>query len=330
VFKTNGQLLRELIARHEGVLAFGVSSAIEAIVAAKAGHKALYAGGYAAAALRGYPDMGIIGQFEMLQHIQYICEAVPTAQVIADIDDGYGSVHNVRRTVKDLCERTSAAGFHLEDQRYPKRCGHIAGKEILSLEESLGKLAAAIDMRNSIDPERVIIARTDAFSAAGGKKDPSIGGDMQEAVRRGIAYAIAGADLVWCEFPTASRESARAFAEGMASRMPKLGLAFNVSPSFRWDMEKDPMSREELVSMGYKYLFSTYAGLMASMRGVYEAASAFREKDIGGLIELQQRIAGTPTESAMKVVGVDLYQQIERRYSPEAGRRLDSSEGFGG
>lgn len=327
---TNGQLLRELIAKPEGVFAFGISSAIEAVVAKMAGHETLYVGGYAAAALRGYPDMGIIGQAEMLQHIQYICEAVPDCLVIADIDDGYGSEHNVRRTVKDLCEKTSIAGFHIEDQPHPKRCGHIAGKKVLPIEEFLGKLYAATDMKNSIDPLRIVIARTDAFSSAGGTKNPWIGGDIAEAVKRGLAYAKAGADLVWCEFPAASRRSADAFARGMANHMPSLGLAFNVSPSFRWDLEENPMTRPELVSMGYKYLFSTYAGLMASMRGVYQAALEFKEKDIGGLIELQKRLAGTPTQSAMKVLGVDRYQEIERRYSPEAGKRLDDSEGFKG
>jgi isocitrate lyase len=314
--------------RPEGVFAFGISHAADAIIAEMAGFDELYVGGYAAAAIRGLPDMGIIGQQEMLQHIQYICEAAPNRLVIADADDGYGSVHNVRRTVSDLCEKTYVAGFHMEDQRYPKRCGHIDGKDVLPLDEYMEKLEAAIDMKNDIDPTRIIVARTDAFSAASGTKDPEVGGDIHEAVRRGIAYAELGADLVWCEFPTPSRSSARAFAAGMQERMPKLGLAFNVSPSFRWDLETQPLTIKELSAMGYSYLFSTYPSLTASMHAVYQAAQEFKKYGIEGLAALQRRVAESPAISAMKVLGVPRYLDIERRYSARWTGLLNASKGI--
>mgnify|MGYP001579072498 FL=1 len=133
--KSPGTLLREEIVVNGGAFAYGISSAFDALVAYKAGQKIMYVGGYAASGLRGFPDMGIMTPTEMLQHIQYICEAVPDGIFMVDIDDGYGGVHNVRRIVRDLLTKTSIAAFHMEDQRNPKRCGHIAGKEIVPEEE---------------------------------------------------------------------------------------------------------------------------------------------------------------------------------------------------
>ena len=110
------------------------------------------------------------------------------------------------RTVQEFV-KTGVAGIHLEDQRFPKRCGHIAGKTIVSREEALGKYRAAVDTRNRLDPDFVLIARTDAYGA--------VGGSMEEAIWRGRAYADAGVDLVWAELSNASREPAIEFAKAM-------------------------------------------------------------------------------------------------------------------
>ena len=328
--QTNGRGAKLRTLMSKGVFALGVSSAMDAMIAKLAGHECLYLGGYAAAALRGRSDYGIIGGTEMLQAMMYVAEATDLPAV-ADIDDGYGSTHNVIRTVTDMLTKTNVAGIHIEDQKYPKRCGHIAGKEVLPMEEFLGKLRAALDTRDRVDYSRVVIARTDAFSAAGAKKDPRVGGDIDEALRRGLAYARAGADSVWCEFPTPSRESAKAFAEGMKACMPTLGLSFNLSPSFFWPAEEHPMTLRELQSFGYTFVFSTYPSLLASMYAVYENAKEFRAKDpVEALILLQSKIKGTPVESAMKVLGVDRYQEAERAYSPSAAEKQRTSDGFKG
>src|SRR5688572_27882770 len=112
--------------------------------------------------------------------------------------------------------KTCLAGIHLEDQRFPKRCGHIAGKTLVSREEALGKYRAAIDVRNRLDPDFFIIARTDAYGA--------LGGSMQEAIERGRMYADAGVDSVWAELSNASREPAIEFAEAMRKSHPQLPL----------------------------------------------------------------------------------------------------------
>ena len=121
--------------------------------------------------------------------------------VIVDADTGYGNAINVIRTVRNF-EDAGVAAIHIEDQVSPKRCGHVAGKMVISLEEAAGKLKAALDARR--DRDFVIIARTDAVAAAGGGLD--------EAIRRGKEYARIGCDMVFCEFPTADLEMPKRFA----------------------------------------------------------------------------------------------------------------------
>src|SRR3989344_6169414 len=157
--KNHGIFLKNALMDSKGAFAYGISSAIDALVAYEAGHRIMYVGGYAASGLRGLPDMGIMTATEMLQHIQYICEAAPNGIFMVDIDDGYGGVHNARRIVRDLLTKSSIAAFHIEDQKNPKRCGHIAGKEIVSEEEFLAKLQAVIGVRREFEASCLIIAR---------------------------------------------------------------------------------------------------------------------------------------------------------------------------
>ncbi|KKU52095.1 MAG: hypothetical protein A3H69_05410 [Candidatus Sungbacteria bacterium RIFCSPLOWO2_02_FULL_47_9] len=320
--------LCDLINRPKGVFAFGVASAIDAIAAEKAGIECIYAGGYSAAGLRGWPDMGILSGPEMVDHIRLITKAT-SLPVVADIDDGYGSVHNVVRTVTDLLETTSVAGFHLEDQRYPKRCGHIAGKEVIPIDEFAGKLRAASDIRNHLSGHCIIIARTDAFSAAGATIDSKIGGDIDEAVRRGIAYLDAGADMVWCEFPNADSKSAKAFSDNVRSQHPGAFFAFNISPSFTKDMWlRSELTEDSLASMGYKFRFATYPALLSNSANTYTLASLFAREATSALRGLKSELSGHPMESFMNTVGVSNYQEFEKKYNPGAKEKIEKSEGF--
>ena len=321
-------MLRALI-RQGHVFAYGVSSPLTARIAELTGHKALYAGGYAAAAERLLPDMGILTQTEMLQHVKYIARAV-SVPVMADIDDGYGGAHNVQRTVEDVITETDAAGFHWEDQKYPKRCGHIAGKEILPIQEAVGKLKLAIATRDRLDSERVVMARTDAFSAAGGKRNLMISGDIEEAIVRGCAYADVGADLVWCEFPAPDKMSAEMFAAGMRNHLPVLGLGFNISPSFNWCATAYHVRYQDLIDFGYTFLFATYPSIVASVLASQEWAQRFSGQgtQIEALKHLQREANGTMAESIMQLVGVPAYQLREEQYSPHAAQNLRTSDGF--
>ncbi len=327
----SGKWLRALLSRDKGVFAYGVYDALSAIVAELAGHECIYVGGYSDAAAVGLPDIGLRTMSEIRDHAKLISEAV-TTPLLVDIDDGYGSVNNVRRTVREFLALSQVAALHIEDQPFPKRCGHIAGKEVVPLNEFVGKLKVAIDTKNSIDSSRVIVARTDAFGAAGGKFDERLGGDIDEAVKRGIAYADAGADLLWCEFPTPDPRTAEAFAAGVKRVHPQMNFAFNISPSFSakdWLTIGAHLDENLLNELGYKLRFSTYPGLLEAASRVFDSAVAFKAEATDGIRNLKNRLSGHPAESIKKLIRLENYLALERKYDPRGGEKQDSSQGFG-
>ena len=321
-----------LMARPQGVQPFGVYDALSAIVAERAGCEALYIGGYAAAAVRGVPDIGLLSMFEMTQHVEYIA-AETSLPLMVDIDDGHGNANNVRRNVLRMLSvgrGRRVQAIHIEDQPYPKRCGHHSGKQVIPMKEFIGKLKAAIDMRDELGIDCAIIARTEAFSAAGGKKDERFGGDVEESIRRLVAYLYAGADSVWCEFPRPSLEIAEAISEGVRSIIPDAMLSINMSPSFsaeNWDLSQ--MTSARLNELGYKNRFSTYPSLVAAMKAVYDTALAFCGDQVQAMRVLKHSVVGCPTEIINELVRLQEYQEQEIRYDPNAAERFRTSEGFG-
>src|ERR671934_773354 len=207
---TPGKAFRDLLRTEPYVFTGGIYSPLDAQIAERVGMKSIYMSGYSLAMANGWPDMGFLTMSEMTRTASMIASAVDIP-IIADADDGYGNALSTMRTVAEYM-KTGVAGIHLEDQQFPKRCGHIAGKTIVSREEALGKYRAAVDTRNRLDPEFVLIARTDAYGA--------VGGSLDEAIWRGRAYADAGVDLVWCELSTAARKPAEQFAEAMRKSHP--------------------------------------------------------------------------------------------------------------
>src|SRR5213594_245924 len=181
-----GKKFRQLLKDEEYLFTGGVYSPLDAQIAERVGMKSIYMSGYSVAMANGWPDMGFLTQTEMTRIASMVASAVDIS-IIADADYGYCNALSAMRTVQEFI-KTGVAGVHIEDQQFPKRCGHIAGKTIVSREEAIGKYSAAVDVRNRLDPEFVIIARTDAFGA--------VGGSLDEAIWRGRAYADAGADLV--------------------------------------------------------------------------------------------------------------------------------------
>src|ERR687892_2515280 len=205
-----GKAFRDLLRTEPYLFTGGVYSPLDAQIAERVGMKSIYLSGYSMALANGWPDMGFLTQTEVTRIASMVASAV-SIPIIADADDGYGNALSTIRTVQEFI-KTGVAGIHLEDQRFPKRCGHIAGKTVVDFDEAIGKYRAAIDTRNRLDPDFVIIARTDAYGA--------VGGSLEEAIRRGRAYADAGVDLVWCELSNASREPAVAFAKAMRESHP--------------------------------------------------------------------------------------------------------------
>ena len=167
------------------VLAPFVYDGFTARIAASQGAQAVYMTGHGTSAQIGLPDVGLTSMAEMVANLGYIVNAVDVP-VVADADTGYGNAINAQRTVREY-EAAGAAAMHLEDQVFPKRCGFFEGKECVPMEEHVQKIRAALDAR--VDPDMVIIARTDAVAPNG----------WDDAIRRAEAYRLAGADLVFVD-----------------------------------------------------------------------------------------------------------------------------------
>ncbi len=308
---------RELLNEQEYVFAPGIYHALDARLAEMAGLDAAYMSGYSTVLGQfGFPDLEMVTMTEMVENAKRMVEAT-NLPVVADCDTGYGGVHNVRRAVREY-EKAGVAAVHIEDQTTPKRCGHIAGKQIVSREDARSRFEAAVDAKQSEDT--VVIARTDAYGSANG--------DWEEHLERGRIYADAGVDLVWPEMPDPSREDAVNYAETIHETHPDLDLAFNYSSSFAWSEEEDPLTFEELGDLGYKYIFITLYGLHSGAHAVYEDMANIAENDEQAQFDLEERYLGHPTESHHELSFVDRYQGIEMQFDPEARERIEGSEGF--
>ena len=314
-----GRRFRHLLQSEPYLFTGGVYSPLDAQIAERVGMKAIYLSGYSVAMANGWPDMGFLTMTEVTRIASMVASAVEVP-VIADADDGYGNALSTLRTVQEFV-KTGVAGIHLEDQRFPKRCGHIAGKTVVSREEAIGKYRAAVDTRNRIDAEFVIIARTDAYGA--------VGGSLEEAIWRGRAYADAGVDLVWCELSSSSREPAIAFARAMRETHPRLPLAFNYSSSFKWNRDPAPLTFRELGALGYKFIFITLYAAHAGMYATWNALEDLAKNEEQAQWALEKVKAGHPTESHHVMARVAHFQELERRYIPGAEARLQGSDGFG-
>ena len=177
--------LRELLAGPEMIVAPFVFDCLQAKLAAAAGFDAVYMTGFGTAAARGYPDLGLLTMSEMVANARAISNSV-NVPVICDADTGYGNPLNVWRTVREY-EDAGAAALHIEDQVFPKRCGFLAGKQVIKMDEMVPKVRAACDARR--DRNLVIIARTDALQPNG----------WDDVVLRARAYRAAGADLIFVD-----------------------------------------------------------------------------------------------------------------------------------
>ncbi len=187
---------RELVNAPELLMLPVAHDGLAALAIAEAGFQALSVAGYGTAgSLLGLPDVGLLTATEMLNHYAHIVSRVDVP-VMVDIDTGFGDVNNVIRTVREA-EQLGAAALFIEDQTYPKRCGHMAGKSVVPVEEYLPKLKAALWARQ--DPDFVIMARTDAAAVYG----------LDEAIRRAQLYAAAGADMVFVEAVTSVEDMRR-------------------------------------------------------------------------------------------------------------------------
>ena len=239
--------LRNLLRQKGPLVIPGVYDAIGAKIAEKVGFSAMFQTGYGTSAtLFGMPDYGFIGSTETVDNARRICRAV-SVPVIVDVDTGYGNALSVWKLVREL-ESAGASGIFLEDQRWPKRCGHMQGKEVVPHEEYAEKLQAAVDARSSKD--FIIVARTDARATEG----------LDEAIERGNKNKKIGADVIFVEAPKTIQE------------MKKIGQSIN-APLVANMIEggATPLSSAtELYKMGFKIILYPlsvlYANTYASMK----------------------------------------------------------------
>ncbi len=250
-------LLRQLLRRDEILIAPGAYDPVTAAAAAKTGFEAVYmTGSGASTTLTGFPDLGLATMTEVVMKAGYMANAIPVP-LIADADTGYGNAINVVRCVREYIQ-TGVAGIHLEDQVAPKRCGHVAGREVIPLAEAVGKYRAADAARKELDPDFVIIARSDARGAHGGTLD--------DAITRVNAYLEAGADMGFVEGPTSMEEVERICRE---VRGPVFYNMTGVSPR---------MSLERMQELGIAITITAGTTTRATLQTLYDIAVKLRDE----------------------------------------------------
>ena len=279
--------LRKLIAGDEIIVAPGVYDGMSARLVQRAGFAAVYATGGGIARSMGYPDLGLLGLTEVADRLSVIVEhaGVP---VIADADTGYGNTLNVRRTIREF-ERAGVAALHLEDQTFPKRCGHLDDKTVVPRGEMVGKLRAARDAAS--DADLVLIARTDAIAVEG----------LEAAIERALAYAEAGADVIFVEAPTSEAQM-----ETIARRVstPKLLNMFEGG--------KTPLvPLDRLGALGYRIVIIPSDLQRAAIRAMQDVLTAIRRD--GNSRALADRMATFTEREA--IVGTAEYLTRDREDS---------------
>lgn len=277
--------LRRLIAETTGPLVLpGVGTALEAVAAEAAGFPAVYVSGYATAAWRhGVPDVGIIALAEIQAALQSVTSST-SIPVIVDADTGYGDVSNVADTVRRL-EATGASAIQIEDQKWPKRCGHLQGKSVESMDVAVRKVRAAVQARRNDDT--MIIARTDARATHG----------LDEAIERARRFHAEGADALFIDAPESVEE-----LERIAADVPGLRVA-NMSESGK----TPPTSRERFAELGFEIvLYPTSALRIASLAFVEFFADLARDGDSQAWAPRMQSL-----DDLNSLVGIDRIQGFE-------------------
>jgi 2-methylisocitrate lyase-like PEP mutase family enzyme len=284
---TTRQQLRRLAEARRGVLLPGAFNALSARVIEDLGFEAVYITGAGVTNMwLGLPDQGFMGLAEIADHTARIRDAVELP-LLVDADTGFGNALNVYHTVRTL-ERAGADGIQLEDQVAPKRCGHFSGKDVISTDEAVGKIKAAVDARR--DADLVVMARTDAAATQG----------FEAAVERAQRFAEAGADILFVEAVTQADE-----IRALPRRLAKPQLMNMVIGG------KTPIvGAAELGQLGYGLVLYANAALQGALAGMQQALTALR--DTGQVLESSGLV--TPFAERQRLVGKPRWDALEQRY----------------
>ena len=287
--------LRQLLARPGCTVAPGVADALAAHLVAREGFDAVYMTGFGTSLTRlGMPDVGLLTASEMVDNAGRIVDA-SGLPVIADADTGYGNPINARRTIRDY-EKAGVAGVHIEDQVWPKRCGHLAGKRVIPAAEMAAKIQAACDARH--DPDFLVIARCDAIAVEG----------LEAALARGERYREAGADMLFIPAPVG-----RAEVERVANHFKGVPLLYNMAAS-----GKTPdLPADELGRLGFKLAIYPNWIILAAIPAMQ---NLLRElKRAGSIAHLRDQVA--TFKQFTDIAGLPEIQQLEERYGVPEDQR---------
>ena len=283
-------VLRERLGGPEIVVLPGAYDALSARLAQRAGFDALFTTGFGfSAAALGAPDYGLLTASEVLDRVRPIAAAVDVP-LVADMDTGYGNPLNVVRTVRE-CVAAGVAGIILEDQEWPKKCGHFEGKRVIPAVEHAQKLRAAADARDAAGDDLVIVGRTDARAPLG----------LDEAIRRGRLYREAGADVVFVEAPQSLAE-----LKAVREAIPDAPLFANMIEGGKTPL----LSSAELQELGYAMVVYPLAALFSAARAVADTYRAlFEAKTTAGRTD-----AMASFREFEEIVGVPAWRDLEARY----------------
>src|SRR5499426_2198544 len=281
------RVLRRLVDQKAGVVVPGAYDGVSAKLVERAGFPAVYMTGYGTSASRlGLPDLGFAGLSEMADHARNLA-SVLDVPLIADADTGYGNALNVRRTVQAY-EAADVAALHIEDQIAPKRCGHLAGHQVVPRGEFAGKIRAAVEART--DPDMMIIARTDAISAVG----------FDEALRRGEAAVKAGADMLFIEAPRTEAQVAE------VARAFDTPLLYNYAPGGRSPLL--PFAR--LRELGFAIILLPVDTLLVAVQAMRTFLGQVKARD--DVLSLADRYM--PFAEFNELIGVTAQLALAERY----------------
>jgi 2,3-dimethylmalate lyase len=281
--------LSKLLSRQNDILVMpGVYDALTAKIAEQVGFEAIFQTGYGtSASLLALPDFGFLSITETVENARRITRAVDIP-LIVDVDTGYGNPLTVSKLVNDL-QRIGASGIFLEDQVWPKRCGHMMGKEVIDSQEYIQKLRSAIDAKKK-GSDFTIVARTDAMAPLG----------IEEAIKRGKLYREIGADIVFVEAPH-SVEDMKKIADQIDAPLVANMIEEGITPN---------LTSKELLEMGYKIALFPLSGLYSSAFALFETFKTLKET--GTTKTLKDKMM--KFKEFNKLVSLDKYMTMENKY----------------
>jgi len=278
---------RQMLTNKEVIIAPGVYDCVAAKIAEQVGFPAAYMSGFAiSASIYGKPDVGLVTGTEMIAHARNLTASV-NIPVLADADTGYGNPINVRRTVQEY-ERAGVAGIHIEDQLDPKKCGNLPGRHVISTDEMVAKIKAALDAR--VNPDFVIVARSDAHLEHG----------IDGLIERGQAYAEAGADVLML------------LGTRSIDEMKRIGKTFDTPLLFNITHygAVPYVSVQQAVEMGYRLIIGAWSSLAVAGYAVTEFMKELKEK--GTFKGFANRMI--PFDECMDLLGLPEINALDSKY----------------